>query len=125
MRLGRETGLRTPVRLHDSLVARPALGHRRRRPRGGILREPVARLLQDRELVDCEPKATVRANDLDEALALGKQCEYGNGACIFTRSGWAAREFKRRFNAGMIGMAVILVIATGIAGALKLVTQKI
>jgi MFS transporter, ACS family, tartrate transporter len=29
------------------------------------------------------------------------------------------------FDAGMIGMAVILIIATGIAGALKLVTQKI
>ena len=28
------------------------------------------------------------------------------------------------FNAGMIGMAVILVVATGIAGALKLVTQR-
>lgn len=50
--------------------------------------------------------SVVRANDLDEALAIGKQCEYGNGACIFTRSGWAAREFKRRFNAGMIGINV-------------------
>jgi malonate-semialdehyde dehydrogenase (acetylating)/methylmalonate-semialdehyde dehydrogenase len=48
----------------------------------------------------------VRANDLDEALAVGDQCEYGNGAAIFTRSGYAAREFKRRFNAGMIGINV-------------------
>jgi hypothetical protein len=31
----------------------------------------------------------------------------------------------RSFDAGMIGMAVILIIATAIAGALKLVTQKI
>ncbi len=50
--------------------------------------------------------SVVRTDDLEEALALGRQCEYGNGACIFTRSGWAAREFKRRFNAGMIGVNV-------------------
>ena len=48
----------------------------------------------------------MRTGDLEEALAVGKQCEYGNGASIFTRSGWAAREFKRRFNAGMIGINV-------------------
>jgi malonate-semialdehyde dehydrogenase (acetylating)/methylmalonate-semialdehyde dehydrogenase len=48
----------------------------------------------------------VRAADLDQALALGDQCEYGNGAAIFTRSGYAAREFKRRFNAGMIGINI-------------------
>jgi malonate-semialdehyde dehydrogenase (acetylating)/methylmalonate-semialdehyde dehydrogenase len=50
--------------------------------------------------------SVVRTGDLDEALALGRQCEYGNGASIFTRSGWAAREFKRHFNAGMIGINV-------------------
>jgi malonate-semialdehyde dehydrogenase (acetylating)/methylmalonate-semialdehyde dehydrogenase len=50
--------------------------------------------------------SVLRASDLDEALALGRQCDYGNGASIFTRSGWAAREFKRHFNAGMIGINV-------------------
>jgi malonate-semialdehyde dehydrogenase (acetylating)/methylmalonate-semialdehyde dehydrogenase len=50
--------------------------------------------------------SVVRATDLDEALAVGALCEYGNGAAIFTRSGYAAREFKRRFNAGMIGINV-------------------
>jgi len=50
--------------------------------------------------------SVVRASDLDEALAIGDRCEYGNGAAIFTRSGYAAREFKRRFNAGMIGINV-------------------
>jgi malonate-semialdehyde dehydrogenase (acetylating)/methylmalonate-semialdehyde dehydrogenase len=50
--------------------------------------------------------SVVRTGDLEEALAVGRQCEYGNGASIFTRSGWAAREFKRRFNAGMIGINV-------------------
>ena len=50
--------------------------------------------------------SVVRAKDIDEALNIGKDCEYGNGASIFTRSGWAAREFKRHFNAGMIGINV-------------------
>jgi malonate-semialdehyde dehydrogenase (acetylating)/methylmalonate-semialdehyde dehydrogenase len=50
--------------------------------------------------------SVVRAGDLDEALAIGKECPYGNGASIFTRDGHAAREFKRRFNAGMIGINV-------------------
>ena len=44
--------------------------------------------------------------DLDEALAIGRDCPYGNGASIFTRSGWAARQFKHHFNAGMIGINV-------------------
>jgi malonate-semialdehyde dehydrogenase (acetylating)/methylmalonate-semialdehyde dehydrogenase len=50
--------------------------------------------------------SVVRVSDLDEALALGRNCEYGNGASIFTSSGYAAREFSRRFNAGMIGINV-------------------
>jgi malonate-semialdehyde dehydrogenase (acetylating)/methylmalonate-semialdehyde dehydrogenase len=50
--------------------------------------------------------SVVRANDLDEALAVGNDCEFGNGAAIFTRSGYAARQFKKHFNAGMIGINV-------------------
>ena len=50
--------------------------------------------------------SVIRTGDLDEALELGKRCEYGNGACIFTQSGYAARQFKRQFNAGMIGINV-------------------
>ena len=50
--------------------------------------------------------SVVRAQDLDEALAIGRQCPYGNGASIFTSSGYAAREFQRHFNAGMIGINV-------------------
>jgi malonate-semialdehyde dehydrogenase (acetylating) / methylmalonate-semialdehyde dehydrogenase len=48
----------------------------------------------------------IRAGDLDEALAIGRNCTYGNGASIFTRSGWAARQFKQHFNAGMIGINI-------------------
>ncbi len=50
--------------------------------------------------------SVVRVGDLDEALAIGRQCEFGNGASIFTKSGWAARQFSRYFNAGMIGINV-------------------
>jgi malonate-semialdehyde dehydrogenase (acetylating)/methylmalonate-semialdehyde dehydrogenase len=50
--------------------------------------------------------SVVRALDLEEALAIGRDCPYGNGASIFTKSGWAARQFKHHFNAGMIGINV-------------------
>jgi len=50
--------------------------------------------------------SVLRVDDLDEALAIGRDCPYGNGASIFTRSGWAARQFKHHFNAGMIGINV-------------------
>ena len=50
--------------------------------------------------------AVIRVETLEDALALGKQCAYGNGASIFTRSGYAARQFKEHFNAGMIGVNV-------------------
>jgi malonate-semialdehyde dehydrogenase (acetylating)/methylmalonate-semialdehyde dehydrogenase len=50
--------------------------------------------------------SVVRVNDLEQALALGRDCPYGNGASIFTSSGWAARQFKHHFNAGMIGINV-------------------
>ena len=53
------------------------------------------------------PVLTVcRVGSLEEAFELGERCEYGNGAVIYTRSGRAAREFKHRFNAGMIGINV-------------------
>lgn len=50
--------------------------------------------------------SVVRAQTLDEAIAIGKSCPFGNGASIFTRDGFAARTFKRHFNAGMIGINV-------------------
>jgi malonate-semialdehyde dehydrogenase (acetylating)/methylmalonate-semialdehyde dehydrogenase len=50
--------------------------------------------------------SVIRATSLDEALAVGRKSPYGNGASIFTRSGYAARQFKQHFNAGMIGINV-------------------
>jgi len=48
----------------------------------------------------------VRANTIEDAIKLGEDCPFGNGAVIFTNSGATAREFKHRFNAGMIGINV-------------------
>lgn len=50
--------------------------------------------------------SVIRATDLDSVLEMGNQCPFGNGASIFTRDGYAARQFKRHFNAGMIGVNV-------------------
>lgn len=50
--------------------------------------------------------SVIRAKTLEEALAIGKKSEYGNGASIFTRDGYAARQFKHHFNAGMIGVNI-------------------
>lgn len=50
--------------------------------------------------------SVVRVNTVEDAIALGEQCPFGNGAVMFTSSGRAAREFKHRFNAGMIGINV-------------------
>ena len=48
----------------------------------------------------------VRMDDLDEAIDLAGRVSFGNGACIYTQSGRAAREFKHRVKAGMIGINV-------------------
>ena len=45
-------------------------------------------------------------DDLDAAIAQANASSFGNGAAIFTRSGGAAREFKHRVQAGMIGINV-------------------
>jgi malonate-semialdehyde dehydrogenase (acetylating)/methylmalonate-semialdehyde dehydrogenase len=50
----------------------------------------------------------VRADSLQEAMDLVDAHEYGNGACIFTRDGEAARHFTDRVQAGMVGVNVPL-----------------
>jgi malonate-semialdehyde dehydrogenase (acetylating)/methylmalonate-semialdehyde dehydrogenase len=50
--------------------------------------------------------SVIRVKNLEDALAIGRQSPYGNGASIFTRDGYAARQFKRHFNAGMIGINI-------------------
>jgi len=48
----------------------------------------------------------VRAADLDEAIRLPSEHQYGNGVAIFTRSGAAARTFADRVEVGMVGVNV-------------------
>ncbi len=48
----------------------------------------------------------MRFDDLDAAIELANKSAYGNGASIFTRSGKAAREFKTRVKAGMVGINI-------------------
>ncbi len=50
--------------------------------------------------------STVRAGDVDEAIALINANPYGNGTAIFTSSGAAARRFQRGVTVGMIGINV-------------------
>jgi malonate-semialdehyde dehydrogenase (acetylating)/methylmalonate-semialdehyde dehydrogenase len=50
--------------------------------------------------------SVMRAADIDEALNLLNSSTYGNMASIFTKSGKYAREFKRRAQAGMLGVNI-------------------
>jgi malonate-semialdehyde dehydrogenase (acetylating)/methylmalonate-semialdehyde dehydrogenase len=51
------------------------------------------------------PVVTVlRAKDLDEAIVLANQSRYGNSVSLFTQSGAAARRFRERIQAGMLGI---------------------
>jgi malonate-semialdehyde dehydrogenase (acetylating)/methylmalonate-semialdehyde dehydrogenase len=48
----------------------------------------------------------MRMEDLDHAIEVANRSAYGNGTAIFTNSGKAAREFKHRVKAGMVGINV-------------------
>jgi malonate-semialdehyde dehydrogenase (acetylating)/methylmalonate-semialdehyde dehydrogenase len=48
----------------------------------------------------------MRMEDLGQAIEITNRSAYGNGASIFTSSGGAAREFKHRVKAGMVGINV-------------------
>ncbi len=50
----------------------------------------------------------VRAKSLQEAMDLIDAHEYGNGTCIFTRDGEAARYFTDNIQVGMVGVNVPL-----------------
>ncbi len=52
--------------------------------------------------------AIVRVESLAEAMTLIDAHEYGNGTCIFTRDGEAARHFTDRIQVGMVGVNVPL-----------------
>ena len=48
----------------------------------------------------------MRFEDLDAAIDIANHQAFGNGACIYTTSGKAAREFGHRIQCGMIGINV-------------------
>jgi malonate-semialdehyde dehydrogenase (acetylating)/methylmalonate-semialdehyde dehydrogenase len=50
----------------------------------------------------------VRVKTMDEAMQLINDHEYGNGTCIYTRDGEAARYFSDRIQVGMVGINVPL-----------------
>ena len=50
----------------------------------------------------------VRVKTLEEAMKLINDHEYGNGTCIFTRDGEAARYFTDHIQVGMVGVNVPL-----------------
>ena len=50
----------------------------------------------------------VRAESEEQAMKLIDDHEYGNGTCIFTRDGEAARYFADNINVGMVGINVPL-----------------
>ncbi len=50
--------------------------------------------------------ATIKVADLDDALSLINQSEFGNGACIFTQNQFYAEKFSRDAKVGMIGVNI-------------------
>lgn len=54
----------------------------------------------------------VRADSMEQAMQMIDDHEYGNGTCIFTRDGEAARYFSDHINVGMVGINVPLPVPT-------------
>jgi len=50
----------------------------------------------------------IRVDSMQEAMDLIDGHEYGNGTCIFTRDGEAARYFSDHIKVGMVGINVPL-----------------
>lgn len=50
----------------------------------------------------------IRVKTMDEAMQLINNHEYGNGTCIYTRDGEAARYFSDRIQVGMVGINIPL-----------------
>ena len=48
----------------------------------------------------------MRFEDLESAIEMANKTIFGNGACIYTQSGKAAREFRHRIKSGMVGINV-------------------
>ena len=76
---------------------------------GGTLIDQVKKDMSSyREEIFGPVLQVVRVETLAEAMALIDAHEYGNGTCIFTRDGEAARYFSDNINVGMVGVNVPL-----------------
>ena len=74
---------------------------------GATIVDEVARdMTLAREEVFGPVLSVMRADNLESAIEQANLCAFGNGAAIFTGSGRAAREFKHRVKAGMVGINV-------------------
>lgn len=50
--------------------------------------------------------SVIRVETLDEALEIANRSRFGNAASVFTESGGAARTFRERIEAGMLGVNI-------------------
>jgi len=76
---------------------------------GGTLIDRVTPdMLSYREEIFGPVLQVVRVDSMQQAMALIDDHEYGNGTCIFTRDGEAARFFSDRIKVGMVGINVPL-----------------
>ncbi|WP_342649389.1 CoA-acylating methylmalonate-semialdehyde dehydrogenase [Pseudomonas sp. REB1044] len=76
---------------------------------GGTLIDHVTAQMQSyKEEIFGPVLQVVRVNSMKEAMALIDKHEYGNGTCIFTRDGEAARYFSDNIKVGMVGINVPL-----------------
>ena len=66
-----------------------------------------------REEVFGPARGIVRAADVDEAIRLVNEHEFGNGVAIFTNDGHAARRFFEEVDVGMIGINVPVPVPAG------------
>ncbi len=76
---------------------------------GGTLIDNVtAEMVSYKEEIFGPVLVIVRVNSMQEAMELIDSHEYGNGTCIFTRDGEAARYFSDNIKVGMVGINVPL-----------------
>ncbi len=76
---------------------------------GGTLFDHVSSAMKIyREEIFGPVLCVVRVKTMEEAMQLINDHEYGNGTCIFTRDGEAARYFSDRIQVGMVGINVPL-----------------
>ena len=62
----------------------------------------------------------VRVDTLDEAIELANESEFANGACLFTDSAKAIRQFREEIDAGMLGINLRRTSTDGILPILRL-----